>query len=220
MFNYEEVGLPTHVTPSELIEDINMQSPDTFKPWVDYAGILGIPTVNFKNMLQGKTILDSGSGLNGFAISAYYDKLPLKIISISPGSVNRHRWVAERNMDQRFIDYCANKDPKRLRSAMDLADKYTLATGSFHMPEVPDESIDIGLDICGAMMYERKTGVYMATAREFYRVLRPGGTFYIDDSSFKKTPWKTKLLHEDGINYELLHDGNLVTGIVINKPNG
>lgn len=206
---------------------------EDFSTVAEYASAMGYPTREaFVQEIEGKKILDLGSGLGGFAKDVFIQQVNCKVISLNPRLATSSR-QREKEHTKVYVEQIVpetphlrklfnrvRKIPERdyIRETQEAHDKGALA-GFVHALPFQDNSFDLIFDKDAVSKYAtpqdydfvdkstlEEKELFRRSLREMIRVLKPGGEIRIADifGYGSSKDWKQKILDELGLDYKVL----------------
>ncbi len=161
---------------------------DTLRTYRDYAPICGF--VNAESLLRtinGKGVIDVGSGFDGFAISAAIARSRARILSVNP------RRALPGFNDERLVTLAGFQHSlgmpleQIILEILPKVDRLSSASYAHDMSDIETECAEFLFDVIAVNFYANLSGdsiyAYGTAMGEYARVLMPGGHAYIVDSS-------------------------------------
>lgn len=203
---------------------------ETYRDLGRYAECLGYSAkAELVTDLEGKDVLDVGSGLGGLVKSAVAEGVKTRIISVNPRlSLPKWRHHQKDETELQLVDYL----PKSLKKAQRVHDHNSVAAFAQALP-FKDSSFDLIFDNFGVSYYsgaKEEIGIFEPAIKEMLRVLRQGGHIRIGDicnyglreRNLSSEPSENEqILIDLGIDYKIVWAkdrlNNQVLGIDITK---
>ena len=157
---------------------------------MEYAGQFGFnPFMDLADFLEGKTVLDSGSGYDMLAIELALIDSTTRVVSVDPKRpVDLKNRLSEAKKRQvKLAEYLsAERDDKQLVALIKQVDANGL-TGLAHEVDLPSNSFDVVFDLNGPML--NITDLHLdpvderwyleATWDKYFKLLKPGGVILV-----------------------------------------
>lgn len=179
-------------------QDSRDSVPDSLRTLGEYAKDLGFASSEaFEKFIEGKKVLDIGSGYGGFAIHARLKKLNTTIVSVNP------RRYYDPDFEIKRVKLLLACPPFNQVNRSDLDEAIRMSDANTypyfaHNLKFEDQTFDIVIDNHAVFFYgsSQYLPIYRKSFQEMMRVKKSGGCILIGDQDFmygKQHVWKMQL---------------------------
>ncbi|MDO8638444.1 MAG: hypothetical protein Q7R43_02625 [Candidatus Daviesbacteria bacterium] len=191
-----------------LAEANALKAANAFSNLPELAKMLGFSSLkDFQRYLDGKRVLDLGSGYNGLAVGVILAGLDTKVVSVNPHFKDPFFGIHQKGtIEYTRRIYYPLVSPKALEEARVESLCHTHSAFAHDLPF--GEEFDLVIDNLAVLAYikEETAPVLKDSLTEELRVLIPGGLIraHTLGAVLRPQSWRVELLREMGLNYRVL----------------
>lgn len=188
-----------------------LRNPQSLRGINQIAPSFGLTSEQMIQLLNGKTVLDLGSGYNGLAIDVILRKLNCQVLSVNPHVTDPDFEFLQKeklNCPAR-INIFSDFDPQKIEQARQASIDNTFALFAHDLKYFPNAEFDLIIDHLAIFAYYENQDEYpefLQTIAEEKRVLKPSAPTLIADNDvyFQKLRyrnWKENILRAENIPF-------------------
>lgn len=183
--------------------------------------------IDLRQIVTGKIVCDMGSGQGGLAKSMQVEGIPGTVYSLNPRLANPEFKMREaREGRTRLRTAYPHLTADDLNHIQQYHDQHAIPAFA-HEVDLPDESVNVALDLYAVHAYMLDSpDLYAATIRQYFRILKPGGTVYVYNPNHQRPRLNVMLdsrkaaVEAAGFTYNEVEMQGLeyIVGFILQKP--